>query len=80
MTPVVGWTAAAVVLGVSPSTLARRRKHFRDDTEVPWWPSADACRAWFGALIARKARPVAGRAARSAAFDPAALRRELTRP
>lgn len=49
VSPIVGWKAAAEVLGVHRDTL-RAARRAAGDQRKPWWSSAKACAAWFDGL------------------------------
>lgn len=48
--PVVGWKAAADVLGVSTRTLGRVRSE-RGNGRRPWWKSPQALLDWFDGVV-----------------------------
>ena len=67
--PVVGWNAAANVLGVSRWTLTRQRNELGDASRA-WWPSVVACREWYAHLQRTPSAP----AVKTRTGDVAAVR------
>jgi hypothetical protein len=62
--PVTSWRAAAVVLGASVQTIARRRAD-RDDDSRRGGPTPKACRSWWSASTAPPSASVSGSAPRA---------------
>lgn len=56
--PIIGWAAAARVLGISTSTLTRRRTAAGwVASSTPWWADAEDLRAWWVCLVGAPAAP-----------------------
>lgn len=48
--PVIGWKAAASVLGIDEDTLWRHRNALGSRKRKPWWPSVEALQFWYDGL------------------------------